>query len=200
MSNLLKHLDGDGKTQVASGDVVVVIDDCDCRFGAPECAEAGCVERFAEWLHAWRKRVAGTAPGVELVVLLAAPEIESWFVLDWRHGLGDSLSRCGWNRFEVARARKRIGAEFGAETERWGVRSSAGACAAKFSVRLDGLLAEVAPTGDTERYHKAEHGPQALAALDASTLSRGAKLYFGPEWRRLRALCAPPARRRSTRR
>jgi hypothetical protein len=77
---LEKHYRGAG----CDIDVVVVIDDADCRFlreGALDLATWA--KEMEQQVRAWTER-----PKLRFVPLLASPEIEAWLLADWQEGFG----------------------------------------------------------------------------------------------------------------
>jgi len=69
--------------EACSFDVVVLIDDADCRFKAPDADAA----RWSGELVA-RVRAAAERPTIGFIALFASPEIETWLLADWTAGFG----------------------------------------------------------------------------------------------------------------
>lgn len=185
VSELRAYVTGRGRALLQAGDIVVLLDDVDCRFCEPDCGDRGCAERF-RW---WRDELARAMPeGVELVALLAAPEMEGWFVTTWDRSFHQPLLRKGWTDGAVHAARKRVHARLGRSPETWGRGGPVAGCEEKFSEILVAILAEASPPGvGGTAYSKRLDGPSMLAGLDAETISRSHRRYFAPGWRRLKA-------------
>jgi hypothetical protein len=76
------HHDRDGLAEV-----VVLIDDADCRLVEGNRFDPEAFERWRRDLEE-RLRQRIEHPDLVLIVLLASPEIEAWFVADWLNGFG----------------------------------------------------------------------------------------------------------------
>lgn len=190
-ASLLKAVHDDLRyLRAEGGDVLLLVDDVDCRFGAPRCDDSACAERFADWWAQLSLDLQSRTSADTLVIpLLAGPEIEGWFIDGWRSGLGGWLVGSGVNPHDVSALRQRLGhlAPEGS-CERWGSRSVGGACAAKFSVNLQDAIEVAVAAGlisAAARYHKVRVGPAVLAGLSADELAGTATRYFAPAWRKL---------------
>lgn len=83
-------------------DVVLLVDDADCRFhcssdcrahGPGDCLSLGADDRdarYKEWVAKLSAEVREATGKKDLVfcAMLAFPEVEAWFVADWRNGFG----------------------------------------------------------------------------------------------------------------
>lgn len=163
-----------------AGDVVLLVDDADCRFCEGQCAPTGCRERFERWVADWSAEVAELRPGVQAVALFASPETEAWFALLPQR----SLAGLGLPEPERTRLAAELRHEFAA-VECSGRRKPEGGCEPKFRAVFTSRL--------DQRYRPAIEGPPMLAEIDLGELAEVATVFVRPAWQRLlRATNAPP--------
>lgn len=157
---------------------VVIIDDADCRF----CDDDEDSQRFREWCDDVEKRVreAAVRPELEVVVLLASPEIEAWLILDWENTFGSLYGR---QSHVLART---IRKPFLEKREAFGCPEKAGGgCTTKLRRLVEGAVIDL---GTNARYRPAIEGCQMLAMADPQRVAERARVFFRPGYLRLRAM------------
>lgn len=192
-SDMLRILSAHHSGSACQLDVVVLIDDADCRF-------AGAAEPLAEQL-AWEASLTEqvrTATGnhkLSFHALLAWPEVEAWFLADWdnsfghrydqyhqvAHPLRRHIETCilhplGWN-----------------DVERFGGRLLNGSCEQKLSTHLQNAFTTADPcrchpplqTKLSEHpyplhYSKRQDGPRLLARLDPAKVAHSTPHFRRP--------------------
>jgi len=177
-------------------DIVLLIDDADCRFKDSPGS-------FSRWVARCRERVreATQKEAVEFVALLASPEIEAWLLTDWEEGFGreyHGLEPLLLHHLEA----NLLGTRPWAAIEDYGGQATGGSCEEKLSEDIqkafsDLIAAALAGSIDeaTCFYSKAVHGPRMLQRIRPDELCAACSRYFAPAYNDLLALPAaiPPS-------
>jgi hypothetical protein len=150
-------------------DVVVFIDDADCRFeGDPAKLEAWSAARSAD------VRAAIGDPSTPFVALFASPEVEAWFVADWEQGFGFEHRRLSSKEKHFrAHMEELLGAV--ASIESYGGGLVNGSCANKLSEKLHGLVTRLGGS-----YSKGMHGQEMLLRIRPEKVAEVCKMFFRP--------------------
>ena len=146
-------------------DLIVLADDADCRW-CPD--HAAWVRWQAEVQHAVE---AAVGRRIQVVTLLASPEVEAWFVADWTRGF-QSLMRDRVGDIHAA-TKNVIGVAPPAGVEEFGCPQVNGACSTKLSDALTAALA-----AREIRYSKRVDGPVMLRSLAADRVAEHCPIYF----------------------
>jgi hypothetical protein len=181
-------------------DVVVLIDDADCRF-----LEDGALLRWTSDrerdVRAWTER-----PELRFVALIASPEIEAWLLADWEEGFGREYSAI---HVPLGRALERdlLGARPWERVEDFGgpYDPQKGSCTRKLSDEVNKVLGELAMQkgGPVDRrtytYSKGEQGPDMLRRVRPEKIAEVCRSVFRPAYLQILALaaCVRSARRGS---
>ncbi len=161
----------DRRGRDADLDLVLFVDDGDCRFCGQDLVAA-----TRAWEAAFRAEVAAAlGRDVPVVVLFAHPEVEAWFLLDpdqrrtllpWKPG--SELDLVDLDRGT------------------WGCPEVNGSCSRKLSAEI----AEARKVLGLPEYSKRRQGPDLLVALDPARLAARMPGTFGDAYRRLQT--TPP--------
>jgi hypothetical protein len=151
-------------------DVVLFIDDADCRF---EGDPAKLVAWTAEHTEAVRSAI-GT-PSTPFIVLFASPEIEAWFLADWEQGFGHEYAHlCGEEKHLRSHVDALLG-EAAGNIEHYGGGYVNGACANKLSEKLQALVLRLGET-----YSKRTHGQDMLRRIRPAKVAEVCGFCFRP--------------------
>jgi hypothetical protein len=186
MDRLAKYYHG----EACSFDVVVLIDDADCRFKAPDADAA----RWSGELLA-RVRAAVERPALGFVALFASPEIETWLLADWAAGFGEEYAEIA-AALRVHLERGILGPPPWRALEDYGgaYDPGRGSCAQKLSDDLNTALDQLAAAagGEVAReaytYSKKVNGPRMLQRIRPEEVATLCTTYFEPAYRALREL------------
>lgn len=180
-------------------DLVVLIDDADCRFKEDPQA-------FQAWTDDLRDKVrrATERPELDIVVLLASPEVESWLLSDWEESFGREYVGFADRLREHLEKPTLLGPAPWSTIEDYGGRYVGGSCERKLSEDLQSALEQllrdtedtIGPeeTLSTEDYYysKKLHGVRMLRRIRPEALCTSCSRYFKPAFDQLMALKAPP--------
>lgn len=151
-------------------DVVLFIDDADCRF-------EGDPAKLVAWIDTRTAAVRSAThePSTPFVALFASPEIEAWFLADWEQGFGREYARLegGERHF-----RSHVEALLGGATstvEAYGGGFVNGACADKLSEKLQSLIIRLGET-----YSKRTHGQDMLLRIRPAKIAEVCGSFFRP--------------------
>lgn len=86
VEEMLKRLEQHFRGTACSLDLVLLIDDADCRFA--DAADPAGAQHEWEARLSERVRIVTAKPDLGFHALLAWPEIEAWLITDWEHGFG----------------------------------------------------------------------------------------------------------------
>jgi hypothetical protein len=163
-------------------DIVVFIDDADCRFEGDPAKLAAWVAERTEAV-----RAATGKPSTPFVALFASPEIEAWFIADWDQGFGHEYAHLsGGEKHLRAHVDELLN---GTAVEMYGGGFVNGACADKLSEKLQDLINRLG-----ENYSKRTHGQDMLRRIRPSKVAEVCNFCFRPALHSLlRALAAARA-------
>lgn len=156
-------------------DLVVFIDDADCRFeGDPAKLQA--------WLSDRRGEVSAATQSEDLpfIALFASPEVEAWFLADWEQGLGREYEKLATGDKPL---RAHVEQLLGGPTdtvESFGGALVNGSCENKLSERLQALIERLG-----EGYSKRSHGQDMLRRIRPEKVAAVCQTYFRPQWHEL---------------
>lgn len=160
-------------------DVVLLIDDADCRF-----------DDVAAW-QAWQEdRTADVAKALgdsnrPFVALFASPEVEAWFLADWEHGLGAQYGRLpSGDKHLRSRVEDLLGRPID-DVESYGGRRLNGTCEHKLSEKLQNLLLLLG-----EAYSKGTQGQDMLLRIEPAKVAERCDRYFRPALHEVRRAIA----------
>ncbi len=159
--------------EIRPGDVVLFVDDADCRFCDGGCDRPTCEARHRTWHTALEHRLAEARPEAALVTLLASPETEAWFVVR----ASECLAALGLRGREAHTALAALREAFPAPVACWGTRKPAGGCEPKFRLKFEAALGG--------RYRPATQGPGLVVSLDLAKLAEGEDVFVRPAWQAL---------------
>lgn len=158
-------------------DLILLIDDLDCRFNHDD-------EACEKWLFSTFKRVErAMGRHVLFQALFASPEIETWFISDWGNGFGKE-----YKDIEVI-LRREINALLGTCQncpEDYGGQLFNGSCTFKISTEIQTILANLSTANCIYRYSKRINGPAMLNRLQADQVAKTCTKYFRPVYMRLK--------------
>jgi len=160
-------------------DLILVIDDLDCRFDND-------VEAYENWRLSTFKRVElALERPVLFEILFASPEIETWFISDWDNGFGRE-----YRDIEV-RLKREINTLLGACQdcpEDYGGPLFNGSCTYKISAEIQAIIAKLSSSNHIYRYSKRINGPAMLNRLQADKVAKTCTKYFRQVYMRLKNL------------
>lgn len=165
-------------------DLLVFIDDADCRFeGDPSALRAWIEGRAAD------ARTASGSPEIPFVALFASPEIEAWFLADWDQGFGrEQANLSAPDRPLRAEVESLLGGPL-STVEGHGGGFVNGGCASKLSEKIRSLFLRLGLD-----YTKSTDGGAMLRRVRPTKIAEICTTYFRPEWQRLlRAIDHPQA-------
>lgn len=89
LDHMLSFLDSN-RFREEGYDAILIEDDRDDRFLSLRSDGSSRIDRAAweKFQQDVRSQVERYAPGIPVLFILAAPEVESWFIADWEHGFG----------------------------------------------------------------------------------------------------------------
>ncbi len=158
-----------------SFDVILLVDDADCRFDSMDAYHAWAAETQ-------RKVCRALGADVTFIALLAAPEVESWFVADWEN----SFRRMYREQFDhLRRALNKKNRDCGHQSiEDFGYPRDNAACALKLSDFIrDALNSAPAPA----YYDKRTKGVQMLQTIEPQNVNNKCDRYFRAAYTALQA-------------
>lgn len=157
-------------------DLVIFIDDADCRFeGQSAALEAWIADRTAD------VRAASDRPDIPFVALFASPEIEAWFIADWEQGFGREHARLATTDKPLrAQVEALLGGPL-SSVEAYGGGFVNGGCASKLSEKMRSLLVRLG-----SEYVKSTDGTAMLRRVRAEKIAEVCVDFFRPEWQKLR--------------
>lgn len=174
-------------------DMIVVIDDADCRF-----LDESVYQHWRQGL--WDKVCAWTEkPDLLFVPLLASPEIEAWLLADWNEGFGREYASIEGQLRKTLVQDDYLGAEPWVEVENFGgpYDGVKGSCTRKLSNEINKALGKLAEdrankTGTvvdqkTYTYSKRENGPDMLRRVRPDEVAEICRRFFRRELLTLRA-------------
>lgn len=153
-------------------DLVVFIDDADCRF-------EGDTAKFQAWIAERHREVSAAAQNDELpfIALFASPEVEAWFLADLEQGLGREYEKLATGGKPLrAHVELLLGGPM-ATVESFGGGFVNGSCANKLSERFQSLIDRL---GD--RYSKRSQGQDMLRRIRPEKVAAVCQTYFRPQW------------------
>ncbi len=178
-------------------DLVLLIDDADCRLLDPE-------QRLATRISALTKEVQEKTRNANLqfIALLASPEIESWLLADWDEGFGKQYQPIAHELRALLQSEQYLSPAPWTDIENYGgpYRSESHCCTNKLSeVLIGGALAELAMrataktshsnNGDYDpsayQYSKKVHGPAMLRRVRADKIALVCTQYFRKSYQAL---------------
>jgi hypothetical protein len=156
-------------------DLILFIDDADCRFEADRAGLATWIaDRTAE------VRAAANHEGIPFIALFASPEIEAWFVADWDAGFGREHARLATgDRPLRAHVEDLLNGPL-ESVETYGGGFVNGGCASKLSDRLRTLLERLGAG-----YTKSTDGTTMLRRVRPEKIAAACTTYFRPAWQQL---------------
>lgn len=173
-------------------DGILLIDDADCRFSK--------YEEFLQWRNELSDEL-GAILGyrIPLYILLASPEIEAWFLMDWKNsfaeeypnppGFEHQLKQCLIDRI--------IGKEYWDAIEHFGGPRKDGSCTKKLSNGLIYCFEDpelIAPFLEKHRsfftenrlyYSKKRNGAMMLNRILPEVIAANCRVFFAPTYREL---------------
>lgn len=174
-------------------DVVLLIDDADCRFQAPDKDAAAWVEK-----HGALVRKAAARPELRFLALFASPEIETWLLADWEQSFGEEY-RTIVGDLLAHLAAGILGPQPWTTLEDYGggYEEERKSCRRKLSDDLNSVLAQLAtqaaqvgrdvPQG-LYTYSKKTNGPRMLQRIRPTEVAKLCATHFEPVYLELRAL------------
>lgn len=181
LERLAKHYRGDA----CDLDVVVLIDDADCRF-----LEEGTFERWSDGLTR-DVRASTEQPALCFVPLLASPEIESWLLSDWEQGFGLEYRAIEVKLIRALARDEMLGSRPWITIERFGGKHVNGSCERKLSDAINQVLDAIAMEEEApvERrsfaYSKRDNGPDMLRRIRPEKVAEVAGIWFRPAYHQL---------------
>lgn len=170
-------------------DVVVLIDDADCRFLVDGSLQRWTQDRERD-VRSWTEQ-----PELRFVALLASPEVEAWLLADWEEGFGREYAAI---QVQLGRALERdlLGPRPWRGLEACGgpCDPETGTCTRKLSTEVQKVLERLAMerggTADrrTYTYSKRDNGPDMLRRIRPDKASELCPGVLGPALRELRRL------------
>lgn len=170
-------------------DVIVVIDDADCRFLKED--------EYAQWVEDLHDKIKNwIEKEVVFFALIASPEIEAWFLADWEEGFGREYSSISVNfRRELAKD-EFLGPTPWNNLEAFGgpYDSTRGSCTRKVSDEINKALGRLAQnTGNVTdpkiyTYGKRENGPDMLRRIRPHEVAKVCPRFFGNNLRALHSM------------
>lgn len=163
-------------------DAILLIDDMDCRFyGQKEDAMAKYVTDLSLQVNQKMCRA------IDLYVLFASPEIESWFVADWANSFAMEYP------ILQVKLRMKVNELLSgcARLEDYGGPLVNGSCAHKLSKDIQNALFDLQVVYEVPKRHsysKRIHGAAMLGRIDPNNVAKKCTLYFAPVFRKLRDL------------
>lgn len=166
-------------------DVVVFLDDADCRF-------EGDPEKLAAWTTSQTEavRAATGQASIPFVAMFASPEIEAWFLAHWEQGFGLEYRHLMTGDKPLrAHVEALLGGAVGT-VESYGGGFVNGGCADKLSEKLRALLTRLGAD-----YSKRTNGQDMLLRIRPEKVAEVCGAYFRPALSALaRAIGAARAR------
>lgn len=153
-------------------DIVLFIDDADCRF---EGDPAKLVAWMAERTEAVQSSIGKPSTRIPFVALFASPEIEAWFIADWEQGFGREYAHLAGGEKHLRSHVDALLGEFVDDVERYGGGYVNGACADKLSEKLQALLLRLGET-----YSKRTHGQDMLRRIRPAKVADVCGFCFRP--------------------
>lgn len=192
---------------IRDGDYILIIDDADCRFASYE-------EMLARQASLEEEVKALAGRNIRLRMLLASPEVETWFFSDWRNGFSHLIqeqlrNQCGWNDSRWTRVSAILRNQlhgilkehgYSVETpERFGMPycESKGTCAYKFSAFISSAFErtsveindrKIIIDPPRQEYKKDAHGSMMLRRIDPAAIAQKCKIFFSPVYKELSRL------------
>jgi len=159
-------------------DVILLVDDADCRFDSNAAYEEDCGTLQKEITSALGREVT-------FVALFAAPEIESWLIADWDNAFAS------WYGADVANAllyalSSQLFPKSSIETYGY-PELPEGGCSKKLSDTIREAFIGL-PYG--KRYSKASDGIEMLRGINPANVAASCRTYFNPAYKALCALAA----------
>jgi len=162
-------------------DLILLIDDMDCRFkrdGAPS---------FEEWVDNLKQQINEILGNkVDFEALLASPEIEAWFLVDWNNTFAREQEYREIKDYLRYLISKSDIAPFMNDIEEYGGDYLNGSCSIKLSSRIQDIF-----ENNSKKhcfYSKRIHGVGMLARLDPVSVAEKCRRYFAPIYRILSSL------------
>ncbi|MFO0592944.1 MAG: DUF4276 family protein [Polyangiaceae bacterium] len=156
-------------------DVIVFIDDADCRFEDD-------AEKHRDWVaqRTAEIRSAAQQSSLPFLALFASPEIEAWFLADWDAGLGREHARLSTGDKPLrAHVEELLGGPL-TLVESYGGGLRDGACANKLSDRLRSLLERLGAS-----YSKSVDGPAMLRRVRPDKIAEVCGHFFRPAFQQM---------------
>jgi Domain of unknown function (DUF4276) len=158
-------------------DVIVLVDDADCRF-----LQEGSLEDWTEdverKVRAWTEQ-----PDLRFVALLASPEIEAWLLADWEEGFGREYRPIQVPLGRGLASDQRLGKRPWTSIESFGGPYANGSCSRKLSDEVQDLVKE---NGGT--YSKRNNGPDMLRRIRPDDVAQVCRSVFAHALRKIREL------------
>ncbi len=195
LDHMLSFLDSN-RFREEGYDAILIEDDRDDRFLSLRSDGSSRIDRAAweKFQQDVRSQVERYAPGIPVLFILAAPEVESWFIADWEHGFGQvfrsffSRSAPQYYHFFQGKLRRYVNETiltscYQDRIEEYGYFDSV---YRKLSAQLQAALAEEALfegyPGEEEppalSYSKRTQGEDMLWALEPQQVLRHCPLFF----------------------
>lgn len=156
-------------------DLVVFIDDADCRF-------ADEVTQLQPWLLDRGREVSAAVQNdrIPFVALFASPEVEAWLLADWEEGIGREHKRLSTGEKSLrAHVEELLGGPLDT-VEAYGGGLVNGSCRHKLSERLQSLLIRLGAG-----YSKSIDGTALLRRIRPDKVADVCQVYFRPQWQKL---------------
>lgn len=163
-----------------TSEMILLIDDMDCRFNGDTVA-------YANWVADCQAEVqAILGRPIQFVALLASPEIEGWFLVDWRNSFGITYQKFTNHMLQTCLEYKDYVS--GAKAiEEYGLPLHNNSCTKKLSNEIVQCLYQL-PPDKVEGYSKKDHGAEMLGRIEPSNIAAHCRIYFADAYRILRAL------------
>ncbi len=166
-----------------SDDILLLIDDSDCRFSTKE--------EFDVWKLDFHKKIReGIGRDIPLIVILASPEVESWFIADW----ANSFVRCYGKqpahliKEELKKIIEGKGGQF-EDIENIGqpYLLDLRCCSYKLSSQIELALERISKISEVRiTYSKRYDGPSMLINIDPGKVEGVCRTFFAPGYRLLK--------------
>lgn len=168
------------KTFSIEADIVLLVDDADCRFASQKDYKKHCGNLKKEVIKKFGREVT-------FIALFASPEIEAWLITDWNNSFhkqyGPEVAtklKMVWKRELKRESEERIIPDK-TTIEGYGHPKHIGSCKNKLSSFIQSAVRELG-----RKYSKRYDGVEMLANLDPATVAESCVTYFKPAYNALR--------------
>lgn len=161
-------------------DYILLIDDADCRF-----------KDGVEIIETWNVRIgsevnAALGRTVHFRTLFASPEIEAWFIADWRHSFG-VVFRAEEKHIRYLLSTSDIGF-FWENIEAYGGNRVNGSCEVKLSEEIQKRIRQSDHQLLRNGYSKSVHGSAMLAHIEPKVVAETCRAFFAPVFREFQGM------------